>query len=154
MRIPFCAPTPVPTITAVGVASPKAQVHTQHWYCTTESKLNHNFMFIVEFGLNWKKKKKKRLKAVPTKCQRILWEASVIKGKTSPSIYFLLQRESFFHPGISNHSLYNRSIEKPNFSQIYFFSKVKWILKCKYKLVLYESSLKFIAVFHLNQELI
>lgn len=25
IRIPFCAPTPVPTITAVGVASPKEQ---------------------------------------------------------------------------------------------------------------------------------
>ena len=27
MRIPFDAPTPVPTITAVGVASPKAHGH-------------------------------------------------------------------------------------------------------------------------------
>ena len=27
MRIPFCAPTPVPTIMAVGVARPSAQGH-------------------------------------------------------------------------------------------------------------------------------
>jgi hypothetical protein len=27
MRMPFCAPTPVPTITAVGVARPKAHGH-------------------------------------------------------------------------------------------------------------------------------
>ena len=27
MRMPFCAPTPVPTITAVGVARPRAQGH-------------------------------------------------------------------------------------------------------------------------------
>ena len=27
MRIPFCAPIPVPTITAVGAARPKAQGH-------------------------------------------------------------------------------------------------------------------------------
>lgn len=27
MRMPFCAPTPVPTMTAVGAASPKAQGH-------------------------------------------------------------------------------------------------------------------------------